>query len=66
MIYLNRIADEMLSLKMEAFGGTLITGPKGCGKTTTAKRKAKSIIEFQDEMNVKTISLLPTLTLLTC
>ena len=49
MIYLNRIADEILSLKMEAFGGTLITGPKGCGKTTTAKRKAKSIIEFQDE-----------------
>lgn len=27
----------------------LITGPKGCGKTTTAKQKAASVIEFQDE-----------------
>jgi hypothetical protein len=49
MNYLKRIADEQLSLKLEAFGAALITGPKGCGKTTTAKQKAKSIIEFQDE-----------------
>ena len=26
-----------------------VTGVKGCGKTTTAKLKAKSVIEFQDE-----------------
>ena len=49
MDYLKRIADEQLSLKLNAFGGTLIIGPKGCGKTTTAKQKAKSFIEFQDE-----------------
>ena len=49
MKYLKRIADEQLALKLDAFGGVLITGPKGCGKTTTAKQKAKSIIEFQDE-----------------
>ena len=49
MEYLKRIADDLLSLKLEAFGATLIVGPKGCGKTTTAKQKAKSIIEFQDE-----------------
>lgn len=49
MNYLKRIADEQLTLKLEAFGGILITGPKGCGKTTTAKQKAKSVIEFQDE-----------------
>ncbi len=49
MNYLKRIADEQLSLKLAAFGATLITGPKGCGKTTTAKQKAKSIIEFQNE-----------------
>ena len=49
MNYLKRIADEQLALKLEAFGGVLITGPKGCGKTTTAKQKAKSVIEFQDE-----------------
>ena len=34
---------------METFGATLIVGPKGCGKTTTAKERAKSVIEFQDE-----------------
>lgn len=49
MKYLRRIADDQLSLKLEAFGAALITGPKGCGKTTTAKQKAKSVVEFQDE-----------------
>ncbi len=49
MEYLRRIADEQLALKLEAFGASWILGPKGCGKTTTAKQKAKSFIEFQDE-----------------
>ena len=49
--YKKRIADSILDLKLEAFGATLIVGPKGCGKTTTAKQKAKSVIEFQDEDN---------------
>ena len=49
MNYKKRIADELLDLKLEAFGATLIIGPKACGKTTTAKQKAKTIIEFQDE-----------------
>ena len=30
-------------------GATQIVGPKGCGKTTTAKQLANTIIEFQDE-----------------
>ena len=47
--YKKRIIDDQLQLKMESFGATLIVGPKGCGKTTSAKQKAKSIIEFQDE-----------------
>lgn len=49
MIYKKRIVDGLLELKLESFGATLITGPKGCGKTTTGKQKAKSIVEFQDE-----------------
>ncbi|SCW61930.1 hypothetical protein SAMN02910456_02199 [Ruminococcaceae bacterium YRB3002] len=49
MEYKLRIADELLEEKLESFGATLVTGPKGCGKTTTAKQKAKSFIEFQDE-----------------
>ena len=48
-MYRPRIADDLLALKLEAFGATLITGPKGCGKTTTAKQCAKSVVEFQDE-----------------
>ena len=52
--YLSRIADGQLSLRLDAFGAVLIVGPKGCGKTTTTKQKAKSYIEFQDEdINVK-------------
>lgn len=49
MNYRKRIVDEQLNFKLEAFGATLIEGPKGCGKTTTAKQKAKSVVEFQDE-----------------
>ncbi len=49
MIYKKRIIDDQLNLKLESFGATLIVGPKGCGKTTSAKQKAKSFIEFQDE-----------------
>ena len=47
--YKKRVADSLLNSKMEAFGATLIVGPKGCGKTTTARQIAKSIVEFQDE-----------------
>ena len=49
MKYKKRIIDGLLDLKLESFGATLIKGPKGCGKTTSAKQKAKSFIEFQDE-----------------
>lgn len=49
MEYKKRIVDELLELKLESFGATLIKGPKGCGKTTSAKQKVKSFIEFQDE-----------------
>lgn len=49
MEYKKRIVDDLLDLKLESFGATLIKGPKGCGKTTSAKQKAKSYVEFQDE-----------------
>lgn len=49
MNYKKRIIDDTLALKLESFGATLIVGPKGCGKTTSAKQKAKSVVEFQDE-----------------
>lgn len=49
MEYKKRIVDKLLENKMKVFGGVLITGPKSCGKTTTAKQIAKTVIEFQDE-----------------
>jgi len=49
MEYRKRIADNILKEKMQVFGAVLITGPKGCGKTTTAKQQSASFVEFQDE-----------------
>ena len=49
MEYRPRIIDEEMDLNMRTFGAVQIKGPKGCGKTTTAKQIASSVIEFQDE-----------------
>ncbi len=46
--YLERIVDRELGLRLEAFGATLIVGPKWCGKTTTAAEHANSILKMQD------------------
>lgn len=48
MKYLKRIADDELDLRLEAFAAVQITGPKWCGKTTTAEQHAKSIIKMQN------------------
>lgn len=61
--YIKRVCDEELELKLEAFGAVHIVGPKWCGKTTTAKQYAKSIIEMQDpdkrEMYMETAKVQP-------
>ncbi len=46
--YLPRVLDRELDLRLRSVGATLIVGPKWCGKTTTAKRKAASVLEMQD------------------
>ena len=46
--YLTRVIDEELEYYLEAFGAVLITGPKWCGKTTSAEQKAKSVLKLQD------------------
>ncbi|MBR5957420.1 MAG: ATP-binding protein [Salinivirgaceae bacterium] len=48
MDYLNRIADKVLGLYLDAFGAVQIKGPKWCGKTTTAVQHSKSVIKMQD------------------
>lgn len=46
--YFKRIADDELSLRLEAFGAVQIKGPKWCGKTTTAEQQAMSVVKLQD------------------
>lgn len=50
--YRKRIADEILSRKLEGKGAVLIEGPKWCGKTTTAEQIAASIL-YMDEPEKK-------------
>lgn len=46
--YKQRIADYMLRRRLEGKGAILIEGPKWCGKTTTAKQVAGSILNLGD------------------
>ena len=46
--YYPRVVDKELALRLEAFGATLIAGPKWCGKTTTGEQQAKSVLRMQD------------------
>ena len=48
MEYLKRITDKQLALRLKAFGAVQIKGPKWCGKTTTAMKHAKSVLQLQD------------------
>ena len=46
--YKKRIADSLLNRKVLGKGAVLIEGPKWCGKTTTAKQLAKSVLDLGD------------------
>ncbi len=48
-IYKKRIIDQCLDKITKVYNAVNIVGPKGCGKTTTAKQRVNTIIEFQDE-----------------
>ena len=48
MQYYPRIIDNELDKRLKAIGATLIVGPKWCGKTTSGKQQAKSVLEMQD------------------
>jgi predicted AAA+ superfamily ATPase len=46
--YFKRIMDNILEEELEVFGAVLLTGPKACGKTTTAALLSKSALYMQD------------------
>ena len=48
MEYITRITDQELKDKLSVTGAVLIKGPKWCGKTTSAKQLAHSVLEMQD------------------
>lgn len=51
--YKQRIADRILERKVLGKGAVLIEGPKWCGKTTTAKQLAKSVLDLGDASVLK-------------
>ena len=46
--YLPRICDALVARKLRHSGAVLVTGPKWCGKTSTALVASKSVIYMQD------------------
>lgn len=48
MEYKKRVADRILTSKLEAMGAVLIEGPKYCGKTSLAVQQARSVLYMID------------------
>lgn len=53
MKYKERIADKVLETRLQSKGAILVEGPKWCGKTTTAKQVARSLLDLGDTMALK-------------
>ena len=47
--YIPRLIDDVLNDGLRLFGGVVITGPKWCGKTTTAEQVTNTRIYLQDK-----------------
>ena len=48
MKYIKRIVDKEIKEKLSIKAAEVIKGPKWCGKTTSAKQVAKSVLEMQN------------------
>lgn len=48
MEYLPRVVDSILDRRLKYKGAVVIEGPKWCGKTWTARKKAKSELDLAD------------------
>ena len=44
--YINRLFDKTMEFTLKSKGAMVIVGPKWCGKSTTAKRYAKTVIDL--------------------
>ncbi|MDR0833252.1 MAG: DUF4143 domain-containing protein [Candidatus Symbiothrix sp.] len=52
-MYKKRLIDDFVLTQLASAGAVLIRGPKGCGKTETARNFAKSEIRIDDSITVK-------------
>ncbi len=48
MEYIRRLIDKTIDIYVDAFGAIQIKGPKGCGKSRTARERSKTEIAFED------------------
>ena len=53
MKYKERLVDGFVLRQLASAGAVLIRGPKGCGKTETARHFAKSEIRIDDSVTVR-------------
>ncbi len=56
-MYLKRIVDRQIELKLRAFGAINIVGAKWCGKTTTAEQFSKSSLKLQQNTRKDSLKL---------
>ena len=47
--YITRLFDKTLEFGLKSKGAVLVVGPKSCGKSTTSRRQAKTIIDLTDD-----------------
>ena len=47
-VYIPRLFDKTLEFALKSKGAVLVVGPKSCGKSTTSRRQAKTIIDLTD------------------
>ena len=63
MAYRKRVIDGLLDSNLKEIGAILLDGPKGVGKTTTAKERAKTTFELDDPAVHQIVGADPTLAL---
>lgn len=53
--YIPRLFDEILTFALKSKGAVLVVGPKWCGKSTTCKKHANTIIDLMPITNRKNL-----------
>ena len=50
--YIPRVIDKEINTLLNVMGAVLIEGCKWCGKSTTGRQHANSILEFQNNLKL--------------